>query len=488
MTYFHGVRFSEIPTSVIPPVRLDSPAVVVGTAPIHMSKDGVGKTNSLVLCYTLQDAVNALGYSSNWADYTLCEAMYTFFQLYSVAPVVFINVLDPAEHKESVSSESVSLDADGKAVLASEGILAGTVVVKDAVDVATYIEDLDYILSFSDDEKLVITRTPDSTIPVEGDLNVSYDKLMPSMVTASDIVGGYNATTGKYSGIELIEQVYPSLRLIPGTLLAPGWSHFPEVAAIMGAKVDGINGVFKAMTLADVPVDSVATYSEVPDWKNQNNYMQENLICCWPKVKLGSSVYHMSTHVAALMMHTDGDHEGIPYVSPSNQGFQADGLTIAGLNESDEVNLTLSQANYLNSQGVVTGLNFVGGWRCWGNRTACYPAVTDTKDAFIPVKRMFFWKGNQLVLTYWQKVDAPTNIRLIQTIVDSENINLNGLAARGILVGEKNRVEFRSEDNPVTDLLDGIIRFRLFMTPPIPARDIEWELEFDVSNLESLFV
>lgn len=487
MSYFHGVRFSEIPTSVIPPVNLDAPAVIVGSAPVHLSADGVGKANVPVLCYTLKDAVDALGYSADWENYSLCEGMYTFFQLYGVAPVIFINVLDPSEHKEAVESEAVSLGTDGSATLASKGILAGSVVVKDSEGSTPYVVDTDYILSFDDDESLIVTRVATGDIAAEAGLTVSYDKLTPSTLSATEIIGGYDAATGKYSGMELVEQVFPQTRLIPGMLLAPGWSHLPEVAAIMNTKVEGINGVFKAVAVADIPAASCTTYSSVPVWKNDNNYMQENLICCWPKVKLGSSVYHMSTHVAALMMATDGDHEGVPYVSPSNQSFQADGVTVGGLADADEVSLTLEQANYLNSQGIVTALNFIGGWKCWGNRTSCYPAISDVKDSFISVKRMFFWKGNQLVTTYWQKVDAPTNTRLIQTIVDSENINLNGLSARGMLVGANNRVEFQSDENPLTDLLDGVVRFHLYMTPPVPARDIDWLLEFDVSNLESLF-
>lgn len=66
-----------------------------------------------------------------------------------------------------------------------------------------------------------------------------------------------------------------------------------------------------------------------------------------------------------------------------------------------------------------------------GNRTSCYPAVSDPKDAFIVSRMMFNWLINSLVLTYWQKVDSPTNKVLIETITDSINIWLNGLVAAG---------------------------------------------------------
>ena len=38
--------------------------------------------------------------------------------------------------------------------------------------------------------------------------------------------------------------------------------------------------------------------------------------------------------------------------------------------------------------GIVTALNWEGGWRVWGNRTSDYPSSTDPKDTFIPNRRM----------------------------------------------------------------------------------------------------
>ena len=39
----------------------------------------------------------------------------------------------------------------------------------------------------------------------------------------------------------------------------------------------------------------------------------------------------------------------------------------------------------------------------------------------------------------------------------------------------------------MTDLIDGIMRFHLRITPPVPARDIEAIYEFDPDNLSALF-
>ena len=98
---------------------------------------------------------------------------------------------------------------------------------------------------------------------------------------------------------------------------------------------------------------------------------------------------------------------------------------------------------------------------------------------------MYDWQYQTFVLTYWKKVDQPLNKRLVKTIVDSEQIRLNGLVARGFMLGAN--VKFLEEENPDTDLLQGIIRIHSYITPPVPAQEIEDILEYDVSNFQTLF-
>ena len=98
-------------------------------------------------------------------------------------------------------------------------------------------------------------------------------------------------------------------------------------------------------------------------WKNGNNYTGNNQIVCWPCAKNGDMVFHLSTHIMGIIGVTDGNNDDVPYQSPSNQTLQATGLC---LKDGSEVNLNLTQANLLNEQGIVTGLNFSGGWKSWG--------------------------------------------------------------------------------------------------------------------------
>ncbi|MDR3089851.1 MAG: hypothetical protein LBU39_08545 [Desulfobulbaceae bacterium] len=300
----------------------------------------------------------------------------------------------------------------------------------------------------------------------------------PSQVTSADILGGVVTDTGVKTGLELVDSVFPMFRLVPGQILCPGFSHIPAVAQAMQAKADEINTMFKALTVVDLPVDY---YTEAPGWKNANNYAYANMICCCGAVLNGDERQFLSTHLAALAMEVDEDNDDIPFVSPSNHSLRITGFTIGG----QVVNLGIEQANYLNGEGIVTAINFDGGWKLWGNRTAVYPSNTDPKDSFIPIRSFFNWLGKTLILSYWSRIDMPIRRRFIQNALDSANVYLNGLAAREIILG--GRCVFTEDENPVTDLMDGICRFHVFVTPPTPAREIDFTLEYDPAYFSTLF-
>lgn len=472
--YRHGVYTTEIPTSIVPPIQaLAGLPVVIGTAPVHLAQKA--SINQPILCYTYKEAVEQLGYISDFESYTLCEFMKSHFTLFNVAPVVFINVLDPERHKTTVAETTLPLTQ--KEAVIKEPVILKSLSIKGTTDTPLTIER-DYSVAFNDYGEAVITILSSA---VTGSIKVSYDKIDASKVTASDIIGGIG-NDGIVTGLELINEVLPRFALVPGQILAPKYSADPTVAAVMASKASNINGFFKCISLVDIPTNTVTSYAEVAAWKNENNYVYENQIVCWPKVRMGDDIYHMSTQLAGVLCKTDALNEGVPYVSPSNQSLQINGLVGK---ENKEVILGIEQANYLNGQGVVTAINFSGGWKAWGNRTAAYPSATDPKDVFIPLKRMFYWIAASVIQTFWQKVDGPINRRLVDTVVDSLNIWMNGLTASGYILG--GRVVFLEEENPVTSIMDGKVKFHIFVTPPTPAREIDFVIEYDVNYLKSLF-
>ena len=50
--------------------------------------------------------------------------------------------------------------------------------------------------------------------------------------------------------------------------------------------------------------------------------MCEPQIVCWPKIKLGDDVFHLSTQLIGHLNSIDNDNDGVPYESPSNKLLQ----------------------------------------------------------------------------------------------------------------------------------------------------------------------
>lgn len=468
----HGVFVSEQSTSVsTPAVALVGIPFVIGAAPIQ-SSESPAIVGDPVLCTSFEEAVAKLGYSDDWTKYNLCEFMYSHFKLFGCQPVIFCNLLDPVTMKSAVAAADKPI-TDHKVKLPIETINDATLAIKAAGGTGSaYEKDTDYS-TYYDGEYLVIELLSESTHYAETSINVACNSIMPAAVTDVAVA----------TGIENIEKCLTTVGVVPDLICAPGFSTATTVAAVMATKAAGINGMFKAKALIDISTAASGganEYSEVASLKASNNFTDKNEIVCWPLLKLGDKVFHCSTQLAGLMAQVDIGNQGIPYESPSNKKLQCDSMVVAA---GTEVNLTLAQANILNAAGVVTALNFLGGWVAWGNYTACYPASTDVKDYFIPISRMFDFVGNTEIKTFWVKLDKPQNRRLIDSIMDTNNIWLNGLVGQGYFLGA--RAVFRENENSSSDLMAGIIRIHNYITPPAPLQELDFILEYDADYVKS---
>ena len=469
MAYLHGVRIQENPTSVPTPVKNEAGVpVIFGTAPVNLVADPAGAVNKLFLCNSFAEAKVAVGYSDDYENYTLCQAMDAFFKAFGVAPVVICNVLDPATHK-STYSETLNI-VDGQAVSTKKGILL------DGLKVGDMTLDTDYTVAFNDDGYLVITVLKS---PAESTVAVSGNVIDASKVTESSIVGSYDSGTGVETGIELIRKVYPTFGLTPSLLLAPGWSHKPTVGLALAGRCTDINGMFKCECVVDIDASRAAKYTDVEQIKQESGFSSPHTICVWPKVKYAGKEMYYSAIYAAMACYTDYNNDNVPNLSPSNRAIR---ISATVVEDGTEVNLDINQANELNAVGVVTALN-LNGFKAWGNNTAAYPDTTDPKDRWIACRRFFSWWGNSFITTYLTKVDDPANYRLIESIVDSENVRGNSLVSQGKCAGIK--MVYSKEDNPIANVLDGKIVFKQYLAPYTPAEDILNVLEFDPSMIEA---
>ena len=384
----HGIYVTQQSTSLATPVVATSGIpFFIGTAPLDEAENAAA-VGEPVLCTDYSEAEDKLGYNEDWDTYTLCEAMYSHFKVFSCQPAIF--------------------------------------------------------------------------------LPVSKEKLDPSEGAAQIV-----------AAIESVELCLTKFGIVPDLIVAPGYSQESTVAAAMAAKAPVINGMFRGKAIVDLEADS---YTAAIEKKGEGSFTEDQIVC-WPMCQLGKMKFHLSTLVAGRLAATDTDNAGVPYESPSNKTIMMDGLID---NTGKAVNLTKNQADLLVNQGIVTSINFMtGGFVVWGNYTACYPTNTDVKDYFIPLSRMFDWVNNTIIQTFWGKLDKPMNRRLIDSILDTCNIWMNGLVGGGYLLGA--RVEMNDAENPVTDLMAGIVRFHVYMTPPSPMQEADFILEYDPSYVTAAF-
>jgi len=473
--YHHGVRVEEEGSYVAAPeTGTAGLQVVFGTAPVNLVNEPEAAVNTPIVCRTMKEAQEKLGYSNDYKKYTLCQSMYASFQAFSIAPVVFVNVLDPTKHKKENAEKECAV-MNGQTVLEEEGILKKSVTVKCGDE--TLAPDTDYLLSFNDDGGLVVTMISEKAAGA-AKVVVSSVRIAPEMVTAEDIIGGYDADTGKEYGLEVIRQVYPRTRMTAALLLAPGWSHEPEVAAVMIAKSGAINGAFMAECLLDIDTEDARKYTDVEDWKQENGYSDAHAIALWPKISMGGRQVFLSAAYGAMVAYMDAQNGDVPNISPSNILVNAEA---AVLEDGTEVFLDRRQANVLNGAGVVTML-CEDGWRAWGNNTSAFPDTKELKDRWINCRRIFSWLANSLITTYNAKVDNPANYRLIESICDSENIRLNSYVAAGKLAG--GNIEYDEEENSIENMLNGQVVFHINVAAFTPAEDILFILKFDPEMLK----
>ena len=480
MAYRHGIYVTEESTDVSSPATSETGIpVVIGTAPIHLVDDPYSVTNKVVVCNSYEEAVLKLGYDDDFDRFTLCQAMDSFFKMFQVGPVAFINVLDVTNDKAEISE---TLDVVNGVATTEYGtnlrvIIAELVVSADGVELT---KDTDYTIEFSIDDDsnlevmtITLLDTSITSITLQGNwFNVDY-------VTAETIIGSYDAETGLETGLEVIRQVFPTTGLVPNLLLAPGWSKENTVGLALCNKCTEINGVFTAECIVDINTEEATAYTAVESVKEEYGYTSEHCILTYPKVMYNGKQYDYSAVYAALCSYTDYNNDNVPSLYPSNKEIP---ITATVVEDGTELLLDQSQANELNAIGVVTAIN-ISSWRAWGNNTGAYPDNTDTKDRWIGCRRFFSWWGNRFITTYIDKVDNPANTRLTEAIVDEENVYGNSLVSEGKCAGAS--IEFNEDENSTENLLAGKVVFHQYIASYTPAENIENTLEFDVSMLET---
>ena len=479
--YKHGIEVEEKKTTYQRPLATSyGVQVVVGTAPVNLTKNPKEYVNRPVLVQSFTEAVEKLGYTDDWS-YTLCQSIYASFQMFHVYPVIYVNVLDPDKHSKDAVEASYTVK-NHQVTLEKNGILLSSIQIKAQAEGEALKLNEDYVLSFDSKGKSVITLLSTGAGYALENIRVSHKYLDPSMVTEEDIIGAYDVETGKETGLELVRRVYPMFHLSPGLILAPGWSQKPNVGAAIQEKCTEINGVFRCECVLDLDTATTRKYSECGTVKKQNGYTDPHAIVLWPELLTGGKHMAFSAAYGAMASYYTATNGDVPYLYPSNRLLNVEGAVLA---DGTEITLDQTQAAYLNGDGVVTAIND-GGWRSWGNNTGCYPENTDPKDYRIACRRMFSFVANYFIRQYQSRLDASMNRRTIDDIVNSFNIWGNSLVSQGMCAGL--RMEYDESENDNESLLNGHVKVKIYLAPYTPLEYILASEEFDMTALQASIV
>lgn len=470
MQFRHGLRTNEIDSGEKTYLSAKAPIVVLGAAPINMGD--LTSVNQPVLIQNIAEATKYFGGVNKIEGFNISEVLYSAFQLFGVAPVLCINVLDPKKHSEVEVLTGIVVK-NGVAKIEKVGILTEELQLKKG-GTEEVIEAATYETSFDSNGYLEIYLEDLTISSIDGSVKI----LKPELVTTQDIIGKIDIKTLKKEGLELVDDIFTKFSVIPGIGIAPGYTHDNELRTIMNTKFQSVNGgKWKSIIVADIPEN--VEYGEAIKWKKDNNAIDPEQILGYGMGVLGNNILHLSTLVACELLRGDATNGGVPCDSPSNKSAKVSKIVYkdkGGIYQ--DLNLDEKQAELLNENGIITAIQTPGGFVLWGNRTSAFQpgGTTEKKDIWIHAKRMIQFICNTIAMNNQNEVDKRMPKTKVMAIRDDLNQWLASLKSQEKILG--GRVEFREIDNPGENIAGG--RFVWYIVHgDVPIGE---DLEFNVKN------
>ena len=469
--------------------------VYIGTAPVNLVRGWreAAPANVPVKVASLAEARAAVGQSSDWAAYTLCEAVAAHYDsgAEGVGPIYLINVLDPDRHRATKKASATLSLTSGTAAIASCSIILDSLsLARPAEDgsPAILVEGEDYLLSYDFANGRAVISSVDKAQPLQGEVEATWDEVDPAKVTPRDIAG--SDTGPAPTGACAVKLVYQEHFAVPNLLAAPGWSEAPEVYRALVAAATKINGHWDAFVMADLPLSAdrskpVDTIPSAIAWKEENGYASERSAVFWPRAADAQGrEFHLSTLAVAEALRVDAANDGVPFASWSNRPVPvvrqrfAEGSAARGFDQQE--------ANALNARGITTAVGWAGEWVLWGPHTAAYAdgGSFDPRAAFATGIRMLMYLTNGFQRRWAAAIDGPMTRQLRDRIVNSEQEQLDALAAQGALVGSP-RILFEAASNPGSSLAGGDFLWEVAATPSTPLKSATVRVSYTDEGLSA---
>jgi len=279
--------------------------------------------------------------------------------------------------------------------------------------------------------------------------------------TIANIIGGVDAQTGDYKGVQAFLSAESIVHAAPRVLIAPGFTHQrpnnqanPVISSMLV-----IADRLRAVIIADGPNTND---QEAITWRNDFGNARVYVVDPWVKIFIDSEqVVLPSPYIAGLIARSDNEN-GF-WWSPSNQEIYG----IVGT--ARPVDFTLGdancRANFLNENEVTTIIRQEG-YRLWGNRSCS----SDPKWAFLSVRRTADLINDSLLRAHMWAVDRNITRTYLDDVVESVNAYLAHLKALGAILGGQCYPD--PELNTPANIAQGKVYFDFDFTPPYPAERI----------------
>ncbi len=294
--------------------------------------------------------------------------------------------------------------------------------------------------------------------------------------TTANVLGGVNATTGNYEGVEALKSAQSTLGVVPRLILAPGFTHQRTTTAnAVAAKLVTIAEALRGIAIVDAPntTDAAAT-TYAGDFSSRRAYIVDPFVL---RDKAGvPTAMPSSPAVAGIIARVDNE-VGF-WASPSNHEVR----NVLGLARPIEWALGSStcRANVLNDAKVTTFIRNEG-YRLWGNRTAS----SDTKWVFLSVVRTADLINDSVQRGLQWAQDRGITKTLVEDVVTSVNNYLADLKTRGAIINGSAWAD--PELNSPTEVAQGHLTIDFDFAPAYPAERITMRSAINNGYLSEVF-
>lgn len=288
------------------------------------------------------------------------------------------------------------------------------------------------------------------------------------------------------NALPLIRKTQAILGFMPKIFIAPGLIDKEGAASQAVAAIRKTRGMWITEPPAASTKEQAKAYA--------NGISDYRAACYYPRLKVlqedGSSALDWAApSYAGLIVQMDKNMTGEPietgyWCSPSNLK-----LVDAVASEFDYEYLPNDSdcdVIELNSAGIVTTINF-NGLRAFGNRNTAYPSKSDVMT-FTAWRRTMDVIEEAIEKFAMQYLDRPMFTTpddlantLIGRVAESVNDYLRGKIGESLVYGE---CFIKQEHNPLSNLMQGKVKFHYKATPAMVMEAIEFEAEIYSKGLE----